>query len=81
MTVNGSVKPSMTLIHPEEAGISRGAGELKPDVPFVESSPAPPPVESIPVITKSAEPIHSPVPEPQSFERSFSSHVLSNCRK
>jgi hypothetical protein len=61
----------MTLIHPEEAGISRGAGELKPDVPFVESSPAPPPVESIPVITKSAEPIRSRNPLKEVFHHTY----------
>jgi hypothetical protein len=61
------------VIHSEEAGIPKGAGELKPAVPLVEPSLsiAPPPIESIPIITKPAEPIHYPVPEPQPVEKTL----------
>jgi hypothetical protein len=62
-------KAIMTVIHPEEADISREAGE---------SSPAPPPVESTPVITKSAEPIQSPVPEPQPIEKTLQEQPIAS---
>jgi len=64
-------KAIMTAIHPKEADISIEAGESRPVAPFVESSPAPPPVESAPVITKSAEPTHSPTPEPQAVKKTL----------
>lgn len=71
-------KAIMTVIHPEEAGISREAGESRPAVPFVESSPAPPPVESTPMITKSAEPIQSPVPELQPIEKTLQEQPIAS---
>ncbi|TRZ51791.1 hypothetical protein D4S03_04495 [bacterium] len=62
-------KAIMTVIHPDESGISGETGKLRPSVTVVESSPAPPPVESAPVISKSVEPIRPPVPELQPVEK------------
>jgi hypothetical protein len=53
-------KAIMTVIHPEEADISTSA---------VKSSPALPSITSAQTITKSAEPINPPVPEPQFVEK------------
>jgi hypothetical protein len=62
-------KAIMTVIHPKEADISIKTGESGPAAPFAESSP--PPVESAPVIVKSAEPIRSPVPEPEVVKKTL----------
>jgi hypothetical protein len=53
-------KAIMTVIHPEEADISTSA---------VKSSPALPSITSAQTITKSAEPINPPAPEPQCVEK------------
>jgi hypothetical protein len=53
-------KAIMTVIHPEEADISTSA---------VKSSPALPSITSAQTITKSAEPINPPAPEPQFVEK------------
>lgn len=70
-------KAIMTLFHPKETDHSTKADESKPATPVAESNPAPPPVvpvtpvESAPVIVKSAEPIRPPVPEPQAANKTF----------
>jgi hypothetical protein len=56
-------KAIMAVIHPEGAGISIKTSESRPAAPYVESRPAPYPVESASVVSKSAEPTRSPVPE------------------
>ena len=62
-------KAIMNVIYPEASGSSGEADKFRPAAAIVESSPAPPPVESAPMISKSAEPIRPPVPELQSAEK------------
>jgi hypothetical protein len=62
-------KAIMTVIHPEESDISGEAVKFRPAVIVAQSNPAPPPVESAPMISKSAEPNTPSVPEPQPAEQ------------
>jgi DNA-directed RNA polymerase subunit RPC12/RpoP len=62
-------KVIMNVIHPEESGVSEKAGESKPAVTAVESRAVPLPVESAPVIPKSAERLNPPLPELQPVEK------------
>lgn len=71
-------KAIMTVIHPEESGISGETGKLRPPVTIVESSPAPPPVESAPVISKSAEPIRPYVQELQPVEKTLQEQQVTS---
>lgn len=68
----------MTVIHPEESGISGEAGKLRPAETVVESRQAPPPVESAPVLSISAEPITPPVPELQPFEKTIQEQPVAS---
>jgi hypothetical protein len=72
-------KAILTLIHPKEADHSIKAGESRPAAPVAELNPAPPPVapvESAPVIAKSAEPIRPPAPEPQAVSKTFPGQLV-----
>ena len=64
-------KAIMNVIYPAEAENSSGSGESGTAMPFVGSSPAPPPVEPQSEITKPSEPIPPPDPEPLAAEQSF----------
>ncbi len=58
-------KAIMTVIHPDASGTFGEAGKLRPAATVVESSPAPPSVETTPMIRTPTEPIPAPVQEPQ----------------
>lgn len=70
-------KAIMTVIHPREAGIPREAGESKPSTSITDSNLAQSPVESAPVIAKSADPIRPPAPEPQDVKKTFTEQPVA----
>jgi hypothetical protein len=70
-------KAIMTVIHPHASGISGEADTLRPAATVSEPNPSLVPVESAPMISKSAEPAPTPVPEARASVNTLREHAVT----